>query len=112
MSWVGEQGLDIGLLDLLAGIHHDDALRGLRDHAEVVGDQDQPHAELLLQLEHQRQDLRLDRDIERGGRFVRDQQRRPAGQRHRDHRALAHAARELVRIFQRPPLRFGDPYQA
>ncbi len=46
----------------------------------------------------QRQHLRLDRHVERGGRLVRDQQARIAGQRHRDHHALAHAAGELVRI--------------
>ena len=77
-----------------------------------MGDQDQPDAEFLLQLDDQRQDLRLDRDIERGGRLVRDQQRRPARQRHRDHGALAHAAGKLMRIFLRPPLRFGNPDQA
>ena len=49
-------------------------------------------------LREQRQDLRLDRDVERGGRLVGDQQRRVAGHRERDHHALAHAARHLVRI--------------
>ena len=44
------------------------------------------------------EDLRLDRDVERRRRLVGDQQLRLAGERHRDHRALAHAARELVRI--------------
>ena len=52
----------------------------------------------LLQLQHQVEDLRLDGDVERGGRLVGDQQRRIAGQRHGDHHALAHAAGELVRI--------------
>ena len=46
----------------------------------------------------QLQDLRLDGDVERGGRLVGDQQRRPADQRHRDHRALAQAAGKLERI--------------
>ena len=50
------------------------------------------------QLLHQAQDLRLDRDVERGRRLVGDQQLRPAGHRHRDHDALAHAAGQLVRI--------------
>ena len=44
------------------------------------------------------QDLRLDRDVQRGGGLVGDQQARLTGQRHRDHRALAHAARKPVRI--------------
>ena len=51
-----------------------------------------------LQRAHQVEDLRLDGDVERRGRLVGDQQPRLAGQRHRDHRALAHAARQLVRI--------------
>ena len=44
------------------------------------------------------EDLRLDRHVERGGRFVGDQHLRIAGQRHRDHHALAHPAGELVRV--------------
>ena len=39
----------------------------------------------------------LDRDVEGGGRFVGDDQLRLGGQRERDHDALAHPARELVR---------------
>ena len=54
--------------------------------------------ELLLQPLQQRQDLRLDGDVEGGGRLVGDQQLRPADQRHRDHDPLPHAARELVRV--------------
>ena len=61
-----------------------------------------------LQLAHQVEDLRLDGDVERGGRLVGDQQSRIAGQRHRDHHALAHAAGELVRIFVDAPLGRGD----
>ena len=48
--------------------------------------------------DHQVEDLRLDGDVERGGRLVGDQQRRLAGQRHGDHRPLPHAARKLVRV--------------
>ena len=56
-------------------------------------------AELALQVEDQVEDLRLDGDVERGGRLVGDQHLRIAGERHGDHRALAHAAGELMRIF-------------
>ena len=52
-------------------------------------------------IAQQLEDLRLDGDVERGGRLVGDEQLRLAGQRHRDHHALAHAARELVRIARR-----------
>ncbi len=71
---IGEQAAHALLLDLLAGILHDHALRRLGDHAHVVGDQDQRHAALALQGEQQVEDLRLDGDVERGGRLVGDQQ--------------------------------------
>ena len=51
-------------------------------------------AELL----HLVQDLALDRDVERGGRLVGDDQVGLVQQRDRDRDALAHAAGELVRI--------------
>ena len=51
-----------------------------------------------LQVAHEVEDLRLDGDVERGGRLVGDEQLRVAGERHRDHHPLAHAAGQLVRI--------------
>ena len=52
---------------------HDDAVDGLGDDAEVVGDHDQAHAGLGLDVLDELQDLRLDGDVERGGRLVGDQ---------------------------------------
>ena len=52
----------------------------------------------LLQVRDEAQDLGLDRDVERGRGFVRDDHPRLAGERQRDHRPLAHAAGELMRI--------------
>jgi hypothetical protein len=52
----------------------------------------------LLQAGDQLHDLLLDRDVERGGRLVGDQQLRFAGDRHRDHHALLLAAGHLARI--------------
>ena len=51
----------------------------------------------------QRQDLRLDGDVERGNRFIGDQQRRLERDRAGDRNALALPARELVRIKLRHP---------
>ena len=51
-----------------------------------------------LEPVEQLEDLRLDGHVERRRRLVGDQDVRIAGERHRDHRALAHAARELVRV--------------
>ena len=106
-----EQRADRRLLDLAPGVHDHDALRGLGDHAEVVGDQDDRGAEALLELQHQVQDLGLDGDVERGRRLVGDQDLGVAGERHRDHHPLAHAAGELVRILADAASRLGDPHQ-
>ena len=82
-----------------AGLHHpasvhDHYLGGhIGDDAEIVRDEQHRHAQLALQRADQLEDLRLDRDVERGGRLVRDEQRRPADERHRDHRALAQSSR-------------------
>ena len=78
MQRVVEQRLDRRLLDLAAGIHHHHALGRLGDHAEVVGDQHDRGAGLLLEVEHQVEDLRLDGDVERRGRLVGDQHLRIA----------------------------------
>ena len=77
---------------------HRDAVRDLGDDAEVMRHEKHRHAVAPLQLHDQFQDLRLRRDVERGGRLVRDEQRRLQRERHRDADTLALAARELVRI--------------
>ena len=92
-----------------ACVHHHHRVRGLGDDAEVVRDEDDADVELALDLLDQLEDLRLHRHVERGGRLVGDQDRRVVHERHRDHRALAHAARVLVRIVACARLRVRDP---
>ena len=98
MLRVVEDLVERPLLDDAAGVHDDDAVGDVRDHAEVVGDQDDPGPGLGAELPELVEDLRLDRHVERGRRLVGDQQLRRARQRHRDHHALAHSAGELVRV--------------
>ena len=95
-------------LDDLAVLHHADPVGDLADDAEVVGDEQHGHAEPGLQLLEKLEDLRLDGDIERGGRLVGDQQVRLVGERHRDHHALALAAGQLMRIALQPRFGIGD----
>jgi hypothetical protein len=73
-----------------------------------MGDEEQRHAHLGLQLVEKVEDLGLDRHVQRGGRLVADQQLRPAGQGHRDHRALPLATRQLVRKSIDTTLGFGN----
>src|SRR5215217_6279173 len=110
---VVEEITDRSPLDDPAGIHHGDVVCRLGHHAEVVGDQDDRRAELALQRLEQVDDLRLDRDVERCGRLVRDDQLRVVDQRHRDHHALTHAAGELMGILVHPALgvRDADPLE-
>ncbi len=85
-------------LDDAARVHDHDHVRDLGHDAQVVGDQDHGRVELVLQAVDQLDDLGLDRHVERGRWLVGDEDVGVVGERHRDHRALAHAARELVRV--------------
>ena len=59
--------------DHLSCVHHRYALRQVADHAQVVGNQHHGHGELFLKALQQIQNLRLNRDVQRRGRFVGDQ---------------------------------------
>ncbi len=63
-----------------------------------MADEHQRHAEFAAHRAQEVEDLRLDGDVERGGRLVGDKQFRPAGQGHGDHHALVLAAGEFMRI--------------
>ena len=73
---VGEEGVHVRHLHDLPGIHDRDLLGHLGDHPEVVGDEKDGGAGLLLELVHQIEDLRLDRHVEGRGRLVGDHQLR------------------------------------
>ena len=103
-----EHLFDRPVLDDLALRHHADAVGDAPDDAEVVGDEQDRHAEARLQLLQERQDLRLHGDVERRRRLVCDEQLRLIGERHGDHHALALAAGELVRIGAEAARRVGN----
>ena len=63
---------------------------------QVVADEDHRHVPSLLQFAQQVDDLGLHRHVQRGGRFVGDQQHRIASQCRCQHHPLAHAARQLM----------------
>jgi hypothetical protein len=73
-----------------------------------MGNEQHRHAELLLRVLQELENLRLHGDVKRGGRLVGDQQVRLVGERHRDHHALALPAGELMRIGAEPPRRIGN----
>ena len=100
----GEQIGGRAVLDHLAIGHDDHPVGHFTDHAEIMGDQHQGHAQTVLHIFQQIQDLRLDSHVEGGGRLVGDQDFRLVGQRHGDHHPLALAAGQLMGIVGEPAL--------
>ena len=92
-------------------IHHRHTMRHFSDHAQIVCDENQRGAKPFAHVAHQVEDLRLNRHIQRCGRFVRDQQIGDTSQRHRDHHALRHPARQFMRKRIRTPLWLGNADQ-
>ena len=95
---VGDQLKAVGQLHHLAQIHNADAVGNVLDNAQVVGDEQvgQPH--LLLQVLKHVDDLRLDRNVQRGDRLVADDELGVHSQGAGDADALALTAGELVRV--------------
>ena len=60
--------------DEAAEIHDRDAVADMRDHGEVVADEDIGQPEVALQIGEQVEHVGLDRDIERGDDLVADDQ--------------------------------------
>ena len=102
--------LDGSFLHQSARIEHADAIAHLRDHAEVVADEEHCGVELGLQLCDEVENLCLDGRIEPGRGLVEDQECGVFRQCHRDHDALLHAARQLVWVSAQNAFRIGDLY--
>ena len=95
------------MLDDPSAVHDDNPIGDARDDAEIVRDEHHRHATFALQLGEQRQDLCLDGHIKRGRWLIGNQDLGITGQRDRNHHALAHTPRELVRILIEASLRIG-----
>lgn len=89
------------LLDHAAVLEDHDAVRPAVGHTQVVGDQQQGGAGIPYAGLQQVEDLLLDGDVEGGGGFVGDDERRVADQRQGDEYALALSTGELVRVAAR-----------
>jgi hypothetical protein len=77
-----------------------------------MADEQEADARLTPEARQQAQNLRLDGDIECGGRFVEDQECGAASQRRGDQRTLFHPPRELVREGAGNLGRVVDPHRA
>ena len=98
----GEHRLHPSRLDHLAILHHADAVGVPAHDRQIVADQQQSQPTRRLLGRQQLQDLRLDGDIQRRGRFVGNQQSGVVGKRGGDHHTLALAAGQLMRESVQP----------
>jgi len=110
----GEDLVPASLLDNAAEIHDGDAIAHVFHDAEIVRDHQQRHAEFVLQVQKQVDDLRPDGDVERRYRLVADDEFRFDDQRARNAEALPLAAfaRAVAETAGDPGLlaaRFGVP---
>ena len=78
VAWRADHRPVVAGLEHPACIHDDNLIARLRNDPKVVGDQDDGHPLLGLQLHEQRQDLLLGGDVQRGRRLVGEQQLRVA----------------------------------
>ena len=96
MLRLAKQAVDLAVFHNLTGAQYRDALRDATHRRQVVGDKQIGQPQLLLELLKQGQNLRLHRDIQRGSRFVEDQNRRLQHQRPGNGDPLALAAGKLA----------------
>ena len=76
---------------------HGNAVRDAPDDGQIVADEQQAQPAFPLNVEQQLQDRRLDRDIQRGSRFIRNDHLGLWGQGAGDGNALTLPAREFMR---------------
>jgi hypothetical protein len=92
MQRVGKNSGGLAQFKEVLFFHHTHPVRKTAHQIEVMGDEEQGHAELALQVVEQGQDLRLHREIQRRGGLVVNEKLRLANQ---GHGALALAAVQL-----------------
>ena len=88
----GEEVARGGKLDDAAEVHHRDPLTDMLHDRQIMGDEEVGQAQFALQVDHQVDHLRLHGDVERGDRFVGNDEPRIERQRAGDAEPLALAA--------------------
>ena len=112
MQRMVEDLIDRAILNHTPCVHHRHDIRVLRHHAQIVRDEHDRHAVLVLKSAQQFENLGLYGHVQGRGRLVSQQQARFAGQGHGDHHPLAHPAGKLMGILIQPAARLGDAHAA
>ena len=79
-------------------VHHDNSVRQAGDNAQIVGDQQNGHSGLLLQIPELFQNLSLNGHIQRGGGLIGNQQPWIGRHGHGNHHTLPLTPGELMRV--------------
>ena len=104
-GWAGAKSGDRSLLHRNALAQHRHLVDHTANHSQVMAYEQQSHAQITHQFVQQPKHFGLRRHIERCRRLVRNQQLRPASQRHGNRDALPLTAGNLMRIGPRDPFR-------
>ena len=96
------------MLNDFSGIHHRDLICHPGYHTEVMGNQNDRHAGLFLEVIQQIENLRLDGYVQRRGRLVGNQNRGFTGDGHGDHGPLQHAPGKFEGVLSGPLRRFRN----
>ena len=96
VEWICKNVFGASQLDQPAEVHDADLIAQVPNHGEVMRDEEVSQPELALEVAKEVDDLGLDRDVERGQRFIADDQSGPERDRAGDRDALALPPREFV----------------
>ena len=91
----------------LSGIEQSDAMAESIHRSQVMGDKQDAHSQLAIQLRKQGEYLRLGYRVERGRWLVSDQQLRPVKNGHGDENALGLPHADLRRMASQKLIRVG-----
>ena len=92
----------------LAVFHHTDGLRHFLNDLQIMGNQQKRHAQFILQVLEQFEDLRLNGDIKGRGRLIGNQEFRLVGKGHGDHHTLTLATGKFMRQGLKARRRVGN----
>lgn len=77
---IEEDFVGVAVFDNPARLHHRNAIGEVADDGQVMGDEEHGQAEVGLQATQEIEDLGLDRNVERGHRFIGNDDARLRGQ--------------------------------
>ena len=107
---MGKYFFDFAALDNFTVAHDADGFGIVLRQTQIVGNEDNRHTHLLLQIVEQIENLGLNSHIQSSGRLIGNQQVRFINERHGNHNALQLTAGKLVRILFHAALGFFDAH--